>query len=295
MDRHTEIQVNLQNSPVTTGELVKLLLEGRINIALVQEPYTVKTGSKHRIPGLNGMKYVAEEEEKFQASILYNKKNTLALAIPQFMTKNVSVITTSKGGKKFNYASVYIPPSADIHAEIPSIRRVVEGMQGQRICIGGDFNARSTVWFDVRDDARASVFEEWIMESNLGLMNLSGFPPTFQTVNGSSRVDLTLVSEDLESEITDWRVEEDLITSDHRAITFGIMMPRGNQKMTREYMVDISQITEDMLRDDLNQLTASIREKLPNIVQKEEIDEAIKLLQGGIRSCVIRRGTNRRR
>lgn len=290
------IQCNLQNARAVTGEIIKLLVENRFDIALVQEPYVLKAGTKFRIPALNGMKCVAEDTSNFLAAILYNPHRINALAIPQIMTPKVSVMTITNGGKDYVYASVYIPPSEDIRMEIPAIRNVIMETQGKRICIGGDFNARSTTWFDVKDDNRAPMVEELLMEANLTLMNRPGFPPTFETANGSSRVDLTLATENLENEVANWKVDRDLLTSDHNAIAFEVGTPRCQKdRETIEYKIDLSQLTAEKIGQEICDIVRTIEQEIPEITTPHQIDTAINQLQEGIRSCVMRKGTRRRR
>lgn len=61
-------------------------------------------------------------------------------------------------------------------------------------------------------------------KSGLVIINTSSIP-TFQTINGSSYIDLTLVSTDIKDEIVGWNISNELITSDHNAIYSQIAPP----------------------------------------------------------------------
>ncbi|CAH1384129.1 unnamed protein product, partial [Tenebrio molitor] len=58
------------------------------------------------------------------------------------------------------------------------------------------FNTRSTIWHDTISDRKSPLLEEFILTNDLHIQNEAGNPATFQTVNGSSNIDLTLSSTD---------------------------------------------------------------------------------------------------
>ncbi|CAH1384141.1 unnamed protein product, partial [Tenebrio molitor] len=82
------------------------------------------------------------------------------------------------------------------------------------------FNTRSTIWHDTISDRKSPLLEEFILTNDLHIQNEAGNPATFQTVNGSSNIDLTLSSTDCSLLIQSWKVVDGFNTADHRPISF---------------------------------------------------------------------------
>lgn len=116
--------------------------------------------------------------------------------------------------------SVYISPNAD-HSEflifLDDLSSEVRHI-GRRTLVGGDFNSKSILWGCKKTDARGTLVEEWAAECDMRLIN-EGRSPTCVRPQGTSIIDLTWGSADLNGEIRNWRVENDVESlSDHQYI-----------------------------------------------------------------------------
>jgi hypothetical protein len=185
-DRHGIIQINLQKSRTATNGLVAHMLDNNISLALIQEPYVCQHGSAFKIPHLNGLQLSAVTSVKFLSAIIFNKDCLQPFFVPQLSTDSIVVITAQIRETIVYFASVYLPPSVDIRSEIPTIQWLVEATAGSRLVIGGDFNTRSTLWFDSLNDTRFPILHEFITQNDLDIINKPGTLPTFQNSRGQS-------------------------------------------------------------------------------------------------------------
>lgn len=107
--------------------------------------------------------------------------------------------------------------------------------------IGGDFNARSTLWGDRIDNSEGKELRNWIEEHNLILMT-SNQGPTFRAVRASvvneSSVDFIMASEEIAAKAIDITTQIDLNLSDHlpRAVMLKSKLSlQEREKSTRIY------------------------------------------------------------
>lgn len=158
MDKNLKIiQINLQKSKTATSELIGQLLEERFMIALIQKTYEIEVGSGFRIPCLNAIKCISKSDEKFRAAILYNGKYVKPLGLSQLSTEGISVMSLCHSNITKIFVSVYLPPTTNLTEELPALKKVISETQGHKICIGGDFNAKSTLWYDHKTDPKAII------------------------------------------------------------------------------------------------------------------------------------------
>lgn len=122
-------------------------------IALVQELYTIKNVGKYKILLLNGIKCVTASETKFLAAILFN--TDLLQVIAQIHNERLCVISALKNQKQMFFASVYLTSEAELEANLPGIKWIIADTGRKNMCIGGAFNVRSTLWYDIKDDNKA--------------------------------------------------------------------------------------------------------------------------------------------
>jgi endonuclease/exonuclease/phosphatase (EEP) superfamily protein YafD len=87
------------------------------------------------------------------------------------------------------------------------------------IIIGGDFNAKSSVWGSARTDKRGQLLSEMMSSFSLITMNF-GYTPTYQRANSKSIIDITFERVSQSVQIVDWKVLDTFLASDHKHITF---------------------------------------------------------------------------
>ena len=88
---------------------------------------------------------------------------------------------------------------AQIH---PQLEVIVNRYPEHHVIIGTDANSKSTLWGSPRADRNGRLMEEFIAAQRLTVLNDGEQGPTFQTANGSSYIDATLVTERTSGKLT---------------------------------------------------------------------------------------------
>ncbi len=91
--------------------------------------------------------------------------------------------------------------------------------KGYQALVGCDSNSWSTLWGNQKSNQREGVVLDLMVSQGLDLANV-GSIPTYSRSNVDSVIDLTLHTNGLN--ISDWKVSEADMLSDHRLITFRI-------------------------------------------------------------------------
>ena len=144
-----------------------------------------------------------------------------------------SDIAVGKFDNKETYlASVYMDILVDpISDKLEQLVQLVNSKKATLIlCM--DTNAHSVLWGEKRTNYRGSLVEEFIVQNDLKILN-QGNIPTYERKNARSIIDITLCNKS--DIIQDWRVNPDLVESDHRIIQFAIEQCETVLKVQRNY------------------------------------------------------------
>jgi hypothetical protein len=80
----------------------------------------------------------------------------------------------------------------------------VELTKGNGLILSIDSNSRSKLWHDKYTNQRGKILEEFIITSDLVIMNEAIEIPTFETARGHSWIDLTLCNNRIAQNIRRW-------------------------------------------------------------------------------------------
>lgn len=88
--------------------------------------------------------------------------------------------------------SVYLPPSLGLREFNSLLDELSDTLSSrtERIILGGDFNAKSSLWNSRVTDSKGRLLARWAAERDLRISNV-GFAPTCVRPQGDSIVDLT--------------------------------------------------------------------------------------------------------
>jgi hypothetical protein len=104
--------------------------------------------------------------------------------------------------------------------DIGKVEKIRELTKGKVLIIVMDSNLRSTLWHDTQTNQRGKNLEEFIITSDLFLMNEGTDIPTFETIRGRSCIDLTLCNNILAQKLRGWTCGENESCSDHNLMRF---------------------------------------------------------------------------
>jgi hypothetical protein len=170
-----------------------------------------------------------------------------------------------------------IPTSTDIIPYITQLQEVCYFSSGGPQILGGDFNCRSTLWFNNKDDHRSPALIDFVAVNGLDIVNEPGNPFTFNNNFGCSNIDLTLISEALTNKVSQWKVTRETTSSDHRLISFTLSLSKDHEppQTTTSYQLDYSNITHEMVENDMTDICSFLMGKFPILVSPSKIDLAL--------------------
>ena len=215
-------QINLQHSKVASANIRRLLADMHTKIFLIQEPYFFK-----EIRGLDndwGFTYYLKNGYKSRACV-YIRKDVDAMMLPQFCSNDMVVVQVNvrRGLRiiKLLCCSLYLPYDAPVISTILENFITFCNENSLPYLIGCDANAHHILWGSSNINERGEQLMDFISSNNLFILN-KGNEPTFVNSIREEVIDISLCSESLIPDISDWFVWDELSLSDHRYIIFEI-------------------------------------------------------------------------
>ncbi|CAK1578891.1 unnamed protein product [Parnassius mnemosyne] len=272
--RYHAIQTNLQRCELATAELITEETKRGISFALVQEPYIGRIGQMKSYSGTRiAQSDRCQNTEKVvkAAIVLFNDAIDMTQC-PGLTTENIAVAKLSTGAWDLGVVSVYLEGDTPIDPYLEMIDAAVVGLRTRHVILGGDVNAWNTWWGSRKTNSRGIEVAAKLDQLELHILN-RGAEPTFDTYRGGKRfsscVDLTTCSTSLLGRVDDWRLSDEITSSDHRAILFDINLGKSIgtniKRSTRQYNTKKANWGE--FREKLVQIWNEER------INKEEIDK----------------------
>ena len=100
------------------------------------------------------------------------------------------------------------------------MEKIIQLAKEKGLILSIDSNSRSTLWYDTSTNQRGKSLLEFIMTSNLLIMNEATDIPRFETSRGRSWIDLTPCNNILAQKTSGWTCGEEESCADHRIIFF---------------------------------------------------------------------------
>ncbi|KAJ4437650.1 hypothetical protein ANN_17795 [Periplaneta americana] len=100
------------------------------------------------------------------------------------------VLEVSLGKQRILAANMYF----DINRDLIKLEALLQYAKAKATLIAIDSNARSKTWFDVIRNKRGQIIEEFILGSNLHILNCNKNVTTYESIRGTSNVDLTVTN-----------------------------------------------------------------------------------------------------
>lgn len=202
-------QANLNHARYAQDLLLQGMVQYKIGIALLSEPYSV---SQHEnwTGDLDGVAAICRNPREYSGTM-------------KILDKGKGYVVVKLKSKTLY--SCYIFPNISIEDFEPFFRKLSASLVAyskNHTIVAGDFNAKSKLWGSRVDDRRGELLLDWIAQHNLTVVN-EGMISTCVREQGKSVVDITLCTKDLVDKIRDWKVLENVeILSDHRYIVMHV-------------------------------------------------------------------------
>jgi hypothetical protein len=182
---------------VATANLTQIILQYNIDVAFVQEPYTIL----NKVTGFpKGFKIFTRGSDRKRSAIIVNN-NIDVIAITQASHEDAILTEFRYEGIKFYGASLYFPIDRDTERDLGTTEEIIRLTKGVGLLLAIDSNARSKIWSDTYTNARGRALEEYRITSDLLVMNEDSDVPTLESSRGRSWIDLTLCNSTIAQKI----------------------------------------------------------------------------------------------
>lgn len=220
-DKLKVLQINLQHCIAASAALLKQIVDGKVEVALVQEPYL----NKGKVSGLNSAttRVFAIQNQGGCRSCIVCRKEIDAILLPQFSsgdTTTIKILNPTKSMKQVNLASVYLPYDSVVHPT-PEFQKIADLAAVSETIIGCDANSHHILWGSTDCNERGKLLVDFLSRTNLNIIN-KGTVPTFVTKSRREVLDITLATPGMTDMISNWMVPNAASLSDHRWISFGV-------------------------------------------------------------------------
>lgn len=220
-------QINLNGQIIAPEQLRDICIKDSTDLVLCQEPPT------HGGVAITGFEMCAQvaHPDNPGAAIIVTSDRVHCICVAQFTSKYVATAKVSLDSKEessivvvsayFNYSK----PTTDFTSIIRGIAAI-----NAKLVICADCNGHSKRWHCPTKDQTGRIINEMIDDLGLVTINLPSALPTFMRTNmGSSNIDITLVTTNLATRITDWCISDNT-DSDHVTIGFCISLEKGSTR-----------------------------------------------------------------
>jgi hypothetical protein len=193
-------------------------------IYLIQEPQTNTKTCKVQGLGNKGV-YAYEDGSTRPRACVVLSPNIKGQLLPMVSNRDCVVVQTKWAKTEVIIASVYM--HEDYSAPPTIVKNLIDFCQRKKLplIIGCDANSHYTLWASTDVNPRGEELLDYINTTNMCVIN-QGHKPTFITKTRREVLDITLVSNTLLPIVTNWKVEDQESSSDHRYITFKIKLGR---------------------------------------------------------------------
>lgn len=226
------IQINLGKRDKASEELVLYLDKHNIHIALVQEPCCRKSSSI-KLDG--GMIYYRKTENRPRTCI-WVKRNLMIQAscilMSNFSDSDLTTVKIKMKNSEIIFSSGYLPHLEGKHTISNPISEKISKLvdycssNNVELVFGTDSNSHHVIWGSEVSNKRGENVVEFMVTRNLRLIN-EGNRPTWSASwesrdAASSVIDLTIATDIIGDKIKNWKTCDEILSSDHRLISFEV-------------------------------------------------------------------------
>ena len=196
---------------------MKIIETEEPDLLLIQEPYAYQ----NKPAGMEKKNRVfTAGTGKHRAAIIVINSKTDAILIVQLSDEDTAVLEIVHRKQKFSAASMYFDHEEQIENKFHKMDEIMSFINGGRILIAADCNARSKTWYDVLTNSRGRKLEEYIASKQLHIINEISERSTFHNSRGSSNIDLTITNDKLISDVIGWEISTKESLSDHNYLKY---------------------------------------------------------------------------
>ena len=183
------VQLNMQGARFVSHELSGLLRDERVDLALVQEPYSGSCGALVGL-GLAVRKAVPQGCGDPRAAVLAYNGQTSVTELDHLSNRHMVCVEVHS--PVVSYAiSAYFQYSDATSKHLGHLSLALREVRGSKVLVCADANAKSTIWGSSVTDDRDEQVEDFIVEHDLHVLNRGG-KATFCGTRRRSFINVTL-------------------------------------------------------------------------------------------------------
>ncbi|KAH7963917.1 hypothetical protein HPB52_023790 [Rhipicephalus sanguineus] len=182
------LQVNLDDTRVSLGNLCDRMGELDISIAVACDPYR-PGGRMPKLP--QAFSIIAHEEEP--AAILLLRRPRFDIC-PVWTSRFVVAAYCEARDFHFTIISVYAPPHKPLEPTLREVEAVVGRSRSPSVVVAGDLNAKHRAWGPSAGYDRVAQVMQLAAATGLVVLNVPESHPTYETQYASSWIDVTLAT-----------------------------------------------------------------------------------------------------
>lgn len=268
------VQINLQRSKSATAHLTQHIEEHDIDIVIIQEPYVMK----QKVCGfpLRYRQLYKNDCEKPKTAIIITNPKIESVFTQTYSNEFLTIAIFEFNSKNYAIISAYCSPAKDIDSELNYLQTVINELQLKNFIICIDSNAHSKIWFNKREDVRGEYVLDFVSQNNAIIMNRNDFGPTYESYNGKSTIDLTILSSNLINYVNDWHIPDIESQSDHKYIAFNIGDKCENILYKNTLKYNVKRADWNSLLDDLTPVIERLNCELININNANQLHNFVE-------------------
>lgn len=271
-------QLNARRSATVMSEIRKVAEDEKLDLICIQEPYA----RRGKILGMPvSSQVVVSGDEPWTAVIVFNRD--IATTVNKQLSDSHCICLEIKSKKAGDWilGNQYFQFSDNVNIHLQKTKKIIRKYNNTHpILILADLNAKSTLWHSTTTNREGEEVERTLQELNLEVLNEPGNPPTF-VGNAETNIDATLGNALALGRISEWKVKENVTTSDHNIILMNI----HKQEIRPEEEIEIRRDKYDIRRTNWTKLKDSLRADI-RIGEDVNIHESAKQLTMMIRKAM---------
>ena len=204
--------------------MAKYINDNNIDICLMQEPYVTTSGYIECFPRRQ-MHHKPTRSAAIRSAVVVSATCSFRIEkINDPLSDHFAAIRIITSKATIYLVSIYSTPENLnlLQQNLAKARRVINAAASTRspVILVGDFNARHSDWQQPYNP-HGGELSDWIHMNNIQLLNDTSVM-TYHGERGESLVDLTLVNSAAHHRITNWRIDDTFIDSDHKIQRFEV-------------------------------------------------------------------------
>lgn len=282
-------QINMGRSNCGMHELRRLMDTQSLTVALIQEPFL---RGHLQWPGFRTY-YLSTDQTPSWVLTVIRMDSPPGVLLAHLSSPYCVVVRVERDQQRIFLVNCYFRYADPIAEHLAHLDRVLLALRGEPVFICADVNAKSTLWFNPTTDLRGEQVDDFVLAHDLHIANIASPYTTFESAQGTSNIDVTLITPNLRRHVYDWHIDPDTLLSDHRLIRFNLSSgPRPQHVPQSEPNVRLQDIDwrsfDATLLVDTESLVSFDEAPLPT-----KIETITQLLQRACAESAVRKGRPR--